>query len=36
MRRIGGQPSTRRRAIDELDIDLLGSLEERDSDCMRS
>lgn len=30
MRRIGGEPSTRRRTIDELDIDLLGSLEDRD------
>jgi hypothetical protein len=30
MRRIGAQSSTRRRAIDELDIDLLGSLEDRD------
>jgi hypothetical protein len=30
MRRIGAQSSTRRRTIDELDIDLLGSLEDRD------
>jgi len=31
MKRFVGGPSTRRRAIDELDIDLLGSLEDRDN-----
>jgi len=30
MKRFVGGPSTRRRAIDELDIGLLGSLEDRD------
>ena len=30
MKRIAAKPTTRRRAIDELDIDLLGSLEDRD------
>ncbi len=30
MKRLGVEPTTRRRAIDELDIDLLGSLEDRD------
>ncbi|HET7875630.1 MAG TPA: hypothetical protein VFN71_08895 [Methylomirabilota bacterium] len=30
MKRIASEPTARRRAIDELDTDLLGSLEERD------
>jgi hypothetical protein len=30
MKRVAPGPSMRRRAIDELDIDLLGSLEDRD------
>jgi len=30
MKRIAAEPTTRRRAIDELDTDLLGSLEDRD------
>ena len=30
LKRIAAEPTTRRRAIDELDTDLLGSLEDRD------
>ena len=30
MNRIAAEPTSRRRAIDELDVDLLGSLEDRD------